>query len=303
MIPAKQENQRHVGFPLPPCARRSGFTLIELLVVVSIIGVLIVVLVPALGHARQCALITGELSAARQFMTAHRMYSSDHRDWVMPGYPSARMMQTGAVVAKDREGNAVLGLEGRRYPLRMLPYLDYTLGILYVDAERIEETFEGLAYTYAVSVAPRMGLNQAFVGGSADSDGTGLAFRDNTAQEARLTSAWGPKWYVKRASDPPRPSHLIAFASAYGSDPIGGLSLDGMYRVTPPYFRDRRWSTMRPNEASVPSATGNVAMRYLNKAVAAMMDGHAESLTWEQLQDMRRWAPGATTPDWTLPSL
>ena len=54
-------------------------------------------------------------------------------------------------------------------------------------------------------------------------------------------------------------------------------------------------STIKPDKNS-----GNVALRVLDAAVAAQLDGHVETLTWDEIRDMRRWADGATHREWVL---
>jgi prepilin-type N-terminal cleavage/methylation domain-containing protein len=58
----------------------TGFTLVELLVVVSIIALLIGILLPAIGKARDRALTTRSSANLRQLATAHATYAAEWND-------------------------------------------------------------------------------------------------------------------------------------------------------------------------------------------------------------------------------
>ncbi|MBN1437198.1 MAG: type II secretion system protein [Sedimentisphaerales bacterium] len=64
---------------------RGGFTLIELLVVVSIIALLVSILLPALGKAREQARGVVCNTNLRQLGVYCQMYQMNNDDWIMPG--------------------------------------------------------------------------------------------------------------------------------------------------------------------------------------------------------------------------
>lgn len=63
--------------------KRRGFTLIELLVVIAIIALLIAILVPALGKARQSGSVVRCLSNLRQLEVAQVLYANDNKEWLI----------------------------------------------------------------------------------------------------------------------------------------------------------------------------------------------------------------------------
>jgi len=76
-------------------AKRAGFTLIEMLVVIAIIAILIGLLLPAIGAARQFAKRTRARTELRQIEVAWKSYYNDYRK-----FPSAGINEmSGAAIA------------------------------------------------------------------------------------------------------------------------------------------------------------------------------------------------------------
>ena len=279
---------RQCDFQPARAARRAlpvsaAFTLIELLVVIAIIAILASLLLPCLGKAKRKARMIEELSSARQLMLAAQNYADDNDDAVFPGYVTDSN-------ARDEQGQPLSFPINARYPWRLSPYLSQSFGTIYCADNRAKlaqlQGQDRASYVYAVSVYPSLGINSYFVGGN-----------ETEFPAAAANAKFGSGAVVTRVSEVRRPSDLMMFVSARSA--TSGLDANGYYQVTPPWLTARRWaSSWTPSTA--PNQWGFVAPRYDGRAVAGMIDGHAQVMNLRELQDMQHWANTADRPDFVL---
>src|SRR4051794_34866175 len=109
----------------------TAFTLVELLVVIGIIALLISILIPTLGKARQSAQRVACLSNLRQVALSFRMYALANHDFVPLGYrkdPTAIKQFNSMIYSGTSQRFVLFGL---LYPTGAMK----TPGIFYCPAE------------------------------------------------------------------------------------------------------------------------------------------------------------------------
>lgn len=240
-----------------------GFTLIELLVTVAIIGLLAGLGNAAYQKASSASRQGVEISAARNLGQALLLYSQDNDGVILPGYLDPRDPRVAEV--RNEKGQPISPPHAaQRYPWRLLPYMNNQVrGGIWVNKLASQIPDSDPYRDYLVSLVPTLGMNMAYVGG-----------------DTRNIQA--PGRCMTRMSRVAQPSKLIAFASGQYEDPNYG-KLDGYFEVRPPTGN---------------SSTGaGLSTRYNDKAVAVMLDGHAELLGIGELKDMRRWCNEAALQD------
>lgn len=202
-----------------------------------------------------------EISAARTLGQALQLYSQDNDGTILPGYLDPRSPLVAD--ARNDKGQTISPSHAaQRYPWRLLPYMNYRVrGGIWVNKLASQIPDSDPYRDYLVSLVPTLGMNLTYVGGDSR----------NIQPAGRC---------VTRMAQVAQPSKLIAFASGQYEDPNYG-KLDGYFEVRPP----------------TSGGGAGLSRRYGGKAVAVMLDGHAELLNLEELKDMRRWCNEAVLQD------
>jgi prepilin-type N-terminal cleavage/methylation domain-containing protein len=236
--------------------KHRGFTLIELLVVVAVIGLLAAIALPVLSGAGKKAKLTSEIAAAKSVTAALQMYAAENNGEVMPGY---RTLPKGQVRGQDNK--EIDGEKAKRYPWRLAPYLGYDVQKAFLaSGQKVPNPTE---IDYFVSLIPSLGMNSVWLGGDERKSRT-------SPFNPRFAPGYLENGGVTRMAQILRPSQMIAFVSAFYSDPrIGGRQ--------PGYFTVEHPATF-------------VDFRHANdKALVVFVDGHTELLGREELQNERLW--------------
>ncbi|MBS0196079.1 MAG: prepilin-type N-terminal cleavage/methylation domain-containing protein [Planctomycetes bacterium] len=83
--------------------RRAAFTLIELLVVIAVIAVLVGLLLPALGRARETGRQTSCMSNIKQFAVGANLYGNDFKDYLWPD----KVRGSNGLPIRSAQGNEI----------------------------------------------------------------------------------------------------------------------------------------------------------------------------------------------------
>lgn len=249
---------------------RRGFTLVELLVVVAIVALLVGLLLPSLGRAREAGRAGVCLSNQRQLLAAVLLYGADHDERAAPGAAEHRANLLRWHGSRPSASEPFTARGGA-----LTPYIGGGEAATAPGALRICPTFAGVIERLRESgrgferSAGGYGYNNAYLGVDLTSCGPGAwRVRDDRAG-ARLAMFAAP-------------AGTVAFADAAFPDGFAPDSLVEYSFAEPRFHVEYRDSRMDPS----------IHFRHAQRSAAVgWLDGHANSQIFT-----RAWSSGLYHP-------
>lgn len=288
--------------------RRRAFTIIELLVVIGILGLLMGLLLPALGAAHRKGLKSSEMSAIKQVGYAWQMYSINNKDQVLPGYLETAVQQQWNVKFQYTDHSTVSpapsygsGLPNVAGPWtwRLLPHLNNSHDMVhgYLDEPQVDPTTISKDADEVLRMAyePGFGYNAMYMGGWWEMDGNIPRPRYFDANVvSRSVGA------IRRSSE------LLIFCSSsmlapgfYRKFPA---DQKGCHYAVPPWLGPvDQWTLPSgaggadPNRIEVLIQTAAPIGRYNGMVATIFADLHTDVNTPGALHDMRKWIDSAAS--------
>ena len=252
-----------------------AFTLIELLVVVAIITVLIAILLPSLGAARQQAQSTVSLSNLRSLGTGLMLYKADF-EGAYPGHSSP-----GSTVPRTRWADEI-------FPYMKNPKVYLSPLLMGEEIARMNKPFAHTVNQTTGAVIPGTTVTYG-----------GYGYNYQYLGNNRTPGGVAP--YFARDGAVPAAGSTIAIADTHGSkNGTANWTTEGVYVIDPPLMsitlgsRGSRKSSATPGSGQYgysgggdgdPAHRATPAERNRSKVNVAFVDGHADAMTRKQMDD------------------
>lgn len=243
-----------------------GFTLIELLVVIAVIALLIGLLLPALGRAREASRLVGCLNNVRQITIAAAMYSHNNDDrWPVvpvhenPGTVLFNSWKFGGKTSSDHWDGSVNEVHVDERPLNEYLYPELT----FADAGETDDERLELPIFECPSDA---GTYQRTFWTEDTQIDASITCYDDVGTSYHLNVRW---WYASRRDGEGRVDRWTRTQRMFGR---AGLLLPAQFV----WMYDQTMDFVSHTGHSREGDHGR-----LNESTAAFMDGHAEHLPVE----------------------
>lgn len=257
-----QHNQNNPG--------PTGFTLIELLVVISIIALLLGLLLPALGSARETGRGAVCLSNVRQLVLANTSYAQDNTGFYVPAaeniFTDNLKRWHGTRNTPGTGSDEDNTFDPTRGPLA--DYIGHTGEVRHCPT--FEDQLDHDAPGFEVGTGG-YGYNNAYIGGRNDRFGTSSRSANHTAHTGEVQ----------------QPTDTVMFTDAAFFKTIAGQSLLIEYS-----FAETPLIQQFPNQTPTQWHAPSIHFRHKDATRAAWTDGHVTSETMDythpQFEDFYR---------------